>query len=174
MMHDDIQSVNNAILNIFKKGADVQLYGLAESVAARSKDGEKVIPAIIFPNGECYDVYGLADEKDATFYHRLQSVQYEQKQSYGSVKSYDKACDVSLIIFGKRKVYDQFVLADSVCSVLGGMHNVTLQGVDHNMLQVFASEYSGLSFFLDPDYFLFRINYRITSTYDRCTKFDKL
>lgn len=173
-MHTIIQSVNEALNSIFSERADVQFYGLAESVAARDKNGEKVVPAIILPDGECYDVYGLADMKDATFYHRLQNSQFSQVQSFGSAKDYAKVSDVSLIVFGKRKVYDQYVLADTVCSTLGSLRNITLQSVDHNLLQVFASEYSGLSCFLDPDYFLFRINYRITSTFDRCIKFEKL
>lgn len=173
-MQTYIQIVNDTIRGIFKEGANVQLYGLAESVAARDTKGEKVVPAVVLPNGECFDVYGLADMKDATFYHRLQSTQYQQKPSYGSAKDYEKTNDLALIVFGKRKVYDQFVLADTICAAIRSLPNVTLVGVDHNLLQVFSSEYSGLSCFLDPDYFLFRINYRITSTFDRCIKFEKL
>lgn len=173
-MHNAIKIVNEQILSIFKKGAKVQLYGLAESVASYDKNGGKVVPAVVMPDGECFDVYGLADMHDATLYHRLQNTQFNQKQSFGSAKDYEKANDVSIIVFGKRRVYDQFVLEDAICAAIGSLQNVSLQSVDHNMLQVFATEYSGLSCFLDPDYFLFRINYRITSTYDRCIKFEKL
>lgn len=173
-MHSVIQSINEVLDGIFKPGAKVHFYGLAESVAARDSKGEKVVPAIVLPDGECFDVYGLADMKDATFYHRLQSSQFGSVQSFGSTKDYEKTSDVSLIVFGKRQVYDQFVLADTVCAALGKIKNVTLQGVDYNLLQVFATEYSGLSCFLNPDYFLFRINYRITSTFNRCTNIEKL
>lgn len=173
-MHSVIQSVNEVLDGIFKPGAKVHFYGLAESVAAREKNSEKVVPAIILPDGECYDVYGLADMKDATFYHRLQTTQFGSVQSFGSAKNYEKTCDVSLVVFGKRNIYDQYVLADNVCAALNGISNVTLQSVDHNLLQVFATEYSGLSCFLDPDYFLFRINYRITSAFNRCTNIEKL
>ena len=172
-MQTTIERVNETILRVFKRVANVQLYGLAESVAARDKDSDRVIPAIVFPDGECYDVYGMADMKDVTIYHRLQSAQFQQIQSYGSRKEYNKENDLSMVVYGKRAAYNQYELADAICGAIGSLPEVTLSGVDHNLLQVFASEYNGLSCFLNPDYFLLRINYRLTSTHG-CKKNDKL
>lgn len=173
-MHKLIDSINATIASVFKNTSDVQIFGLAESVAARDKSGERVVPAIVFPDGECYDVYGLADIHKATIYHRLQNSQFNSTTSFGSFKSYEKVSDISLIVFGERKCYDQFVLADSISAAIGKRSDVTLLSVNHNLLQVFSDEYNGLSCFLNPDYFLFRINYRLTSAFDRCSKVEKL
>ena len=169
-MHAVIYSINETIASIFDAEANVQLYGIAESVAARDEEGEKTVPAIVLPSGECLGVYSLADMKDATFYHRLHNTNFTLTTSFGSRKAYERVSDVSLVVFGKRAKHDQYALADAVCEALGSRTDITLQSVDYNLLQIFSSEYSGLTCFLNPDYFLFRINYRITSTQDGCIK----
>ena len=172
-MQEIIEHINKAIVQAIesKPKRQIQTYGLVESVSAKDpEDQEHVLPAIVLPNGECYNVYGLADLKDLTLYHRLQSVSYTERASYGSRKSYESVADVVLVAFGKRKAFNQFVVTDEINNALRSLKETTLVGADYNALQIFANEFQGLSFFLKPDFFLFKINYRITSTLDGCNK----
>lgn len=157
-----------AIADIFEN-MDVMLHGLAEPVLVRDTEREITLPAIVFPNGECLGVYDECDKHALTLYHRLQSVSYSESQSaYGSRRDYAQTVDVSLLVFGRREI-NQYQLENALCRVISRDNKRLLVGTDFNAVQVFASEYSGLPYFLSPDYFLFRINYRITSTFG-CNK----
>lgn len=67
---------------------------------------------------------------------------------------------MSIVVCGKRKIYDQFDLENLLASIL--LRNnckPTETSFDRN--EVFSSEFAGVEFFIKPDYFLFRIKYSI-------------
>lgn len=154
-----------AILGRFEGCSRVKLYGIAEPVLTRDADSEITLPAIVDAQGECYDVFGSADENDIVLYHKLNSVTYTSAdaKSYGSRTLYEKDADMSLVVYGRR-VIGRDEIEKAVCGELSRTKGVRLSGTDFSGVQILATEYSGLPYFLNPDYFLFRISYRITST----------
>ena len=169
-----IQGINESIqhlLNSWHEGAfDLKAYELAESVAIRDESGV-TFPAYILPTGECLDVYSETDKHDVTLYHRLNDISFQEvtNQSFGSHKKYQEVDDLSLIVFGKRAAIDQFTMERIARKAIASIDARTVVRSDFNALQVFANEYLGVTYFLTPEYYMFKINYRITSTYDdRC------
>lgn len=168
-MIEAIRNINNAIERSLCD-IDLQAYGLAESVAVRSDD-EVTFPALVLPTSECISVYGETDKHDVTFYHRLNDIAYNEDTtaSYGSVKAYQEVADMSLIVFGKRSAISPFEMEQVCRAAIATEKNSTLVRSDFNALQIFASEYVGVTYFMGSAYFIFKINYRITSTYNpRC------
>lgn len=176
-MNETIQHINNAIaeyLKQYKDTIDLQAHGLAESIALRG-DEDITIPAIVLPNGECFDVYGETDKHDVTLYHRLNDISFQENgaASVGSIQDYTSSADMGIIVFGKRGRISPYTLEKIVRRALAKQSNCTLVSSDFKSLQVFANEYLGVTYFMTPDYFLFKINYRITSTYNaRCANFE--
>lgn len=172
-MKDVIHNINDGIIALLQEAnqrADVKAYGLAESVAVRSEE-DVTFPAIVLPSSECIDVYGETDKHDVVLYHRLGDISYneETNASYGSGRTYARVADVSLLVFGKREVFSQYQVEKIVTKTIAGNAACTLVRSDFNALQIFASEYVGVTYFMGSAYYLFKINYRITSTYDpRC------
>ena len=176
-MIKEIEHINACIVKSLaeaKKSAKAKLYGLAESVAVRG-DEDTTIPAIILPDGECLNVYSEADKHDVTLYHRLGNISFSDNQnaSFGSAKGYDESADMTLLVYGKRAKISPYRMEQLARKVIAETENCTLVGSDFNSLQVFANEYMGVTYFLTPAYFLFKINYRITSTYNaRCANIE--
>jgi predicted kinase len=116
-------------------------------------------------------VYSETDKHDVTLYHRLNDISFQEvtNQSFGSHKKYQEVDDLSLIVFGKRAAIDQFTMERIARKAIASIDARTVVRSDFNALQVFANEYLGVTYFLTPEYYMFKINYRITSTYDdRC------
>ena len=177
-METHINGINERIqqiLNAWSEGKfDLQAYGLAESIAIRDESGV-TFPAIVLPTGECLDVYSATDHHDVTLYHRLNEKSYQEKQGFGERKLYEETDDMSLLVYGKRQAISQFQMEKVARKAIASVATRTLMRSDFNSLQVFANEYMGVTYFLTPDYFLFKINYRITSTYDdRCATIQDL
>lgn len=176
-MNEIIRHISQATADYVKqvKTADVKTYGLAESVSLRG-DEDVTIPALILPDGECINVYSETDKHDVTLYHRLSDVSFQDSGNngaYGDAVSYAETADLSVIVFGKRECISPFRLEWIVRKAIAKQKNCTLVRSDFNSLQVFASEYAGVTYFMPPAYFLFKINYRITSTYNaRCANIE--
>jgi len=172
-MKERIDHINKAIIdavyNEGKKPLDLQPYSLADSVAILGNE-DVTFPAIVLRNGECISVYNETDKHDITLYHRLNRVSYsEVEQGFGNARAYNEVDELSIIVFGKREKIDKFRLGQLICKAIASDPANTLVESDFNSLQVFASEYLGVTYFMTPAYFLFKINYRITSTYNpRC------
>lgn len=147
--------------------AEVQAFGLAESVAVRGED-DVTIPAIILKSGECLNVYAETDKHDVTLYHRLGNISFQENRngSFGNAVGYLETDDMTLLVFGKRDKISSYRMEQIARKVIAKTKNCTLVTSDFNSLQVFANEYMGVTYFLTPAYFLFKINYRITSTYN--------
>lgn len=164
-MQEIIEKINSNIAAVLPK-LDLKAYALAESVSMRS-DEEVTFPALVLPNGECISVWGETDKHDVTLYHRLNGITYQEDTtaSYGSGKGYFATADMSLIVFGKRASLSPFEAERAARQSIANQMQCSLAQSDFAALQIFASEYVGVSYFISPEYYLFKINYRITSTY---------
>ena len=170
-MKEIIHRINESIcaaISQERASTDVKPYGLAESVAVRS-DEEVTFPAMVLPDGECISVYNETDEHDVIFYHRLGGISYaeDSNASFGSRHVYTETADMSLIVFGKREQFSQYKVEQIARRAIANRLNCTLVSSDFNALQIFASEYAGVTYFMGSAYYLFKINYRITNT-SRC------
>lgn len=164
-----IDKLNRTIANRLDS-LDVKTFGLAEGVAIRG-DEEMTFPAIILSTGECVNVFGETDKHDVTLYHRLNEISYQETDiaSYGSSKGYAQTADMSMLVFGKRKKVSQFQVERAAIAAIANDNTCSVSRSDFNALQVFATEYMGVTYFMGTEYFLFKINYRITSTFNaRC------
>lgn len=168
-MQQVIEHINATLADLLQD-LDLKAYSLAESVSVRS-DEEMTFPALVLPDGECISVYGETDRHDITLYHRLNSVSYQEDApaSYGSGNTYTETADLSLIVFGKRASLSPFEAERACCRAIATERHCSISQSDFASLQIFASEYAGVSYFMSPEYYLFKINYRIISTYNpRC------
>ena len=166
-MTDSIAHINETIADLLQGEHDLKAYTLAESIAVRG-DEDITFPALILPTGECIDVYGETDKHDITLYHRLNDISFQEDNtsSFGSHNGYTEAADMSLIVFGKRKCLSPFEMERIARKAIAFTDKCTLSRSDFNMLQIFASEYVGVTYFMSPEYYLFKINYRITRPYN--------
>lgn len=168
-----VEHINDLIGNLIDTREcriDLQAYTLAESVAIRG-DEEITFPALVLSSGECISVYGETDKHDITLYHRLNDISFSEASanSYGSLNEYTETADMSLIVFGKRSTLSPFEAESIVRKAVATAGDTSLVRSDFNALQIFASEYAGVTYFMSPEYYLFKINYRITRTYNpRC------
>ncbi len=164
-MQQVIEHINATLADLLQD-LDLKAYSLAESVSVRS-DEEMTFPALVLPDGECISVYGETDKHDITLYHRLNNIAYQEDTtaSYGDGKGYFVTADLSLIVFGKRASLSPYEAERACCRAIATERHCSLSQSDFASLQIFASEYVGVSYFISPEYYLFKINYRITSTY---------
>ncbi len=164
-----IEHINAALADLLQD-LDIKAYSLAESVSMRSED-EVTFPALVLPDGECISVYGETDKYDITLYHRLNGVSYQEDtaSSVGSRNGYTETDDMSLIVFGKRASLSPLEAERAARLAIAKQKPCSLSQSDFASLQIFASEYVGVSYFMSPAYYLFKINYRITGTFSpRC------
>lgn len=170
-MEKKIDIINTEICKALGE-LDVLALGLAESVAIRGEE-EVTFPALILKGGECINVYAETDRHDVTLYHRLNAISYQEDSSasWGSAKGYTEVADMSLLVFGKRSKISQYEMEKIASGAITKDNANSVSRSEFNALQVFASEYMGVSYFMGTEYYLFRINYSITSTYNaRCIK----
>jgi hypothetical protein len=169
-MEKKIDIINNEIQKALG-GLDVLALCLAESVAIRGEE-EVTFPALILKGGECINVYAETDMHDVTLYHRLNAISYQENDNaaWGSNKGYTEVADLSLLVFGKRDKISQYEVEKIARGAITKDNANSVSRSEFNALQVFASEYMGVTYFMGTEYYLFRINYSITSTYNaRCT-----
>lgn len=169
-MEKKIDIINNEICKALG-GKDVLALGLAEAVAIRGEE-EVTFPALILKSGECINVYAETDKHDVTLYHRLNAISYQENDNaaWGSNKGYTEVADLSLLVFGKRSKISQYEMEKIARGAITKDNANSVSRSEFNALQVFASEYMGVTYFMGTEYYLFRINYSITSTYNaRCT-----
>lgn len=173
-MERKIDIINNEICKGLEE-LDVLALGLAESVAIRGEE-EVTFPALILKSGECINVYAETDKHDVTLYHRLNAISYQENDNYswGSKKWYTEVADMSLLVFGKRSEISQYEMEKIASGAITKDNANSISRSEFNALQVFASEYMGVTYFMGTEYYLFRINYSITSTYNaRCINKDR-
>jgi len=153
-----------AVLDGFAECRSKLLYGIAEPVLTRDTENEITLPAIVDEQGECYDVFNHVDENDIVLYHKLNGISYNKTDAgYGSKVAYAKEADMSLVVYGRRAIGRDSV-ERALCAKLSVTRGISLNNTEFGAVQIMATEYAGLPYFLNPDYFIFRINYRVTST----------
>lgn len=161
-MNRIINKINIAITDSLKKG-DILVHGLAEAVLIRESE-EKILPAIVCENGEC-DVNLFDDRFDCGFYHKLNGITYNEVAGWGDDVRKQSVHDMSIVVYGKRSTFNPYIVEKAVCDAIGKTSKGDIIclpiSADFNRLQVFATEFSGYPFFLQPDVFLFKVNYRI-------------
>ena len=173
-MNEIVSIINAKIGN--EAGLDnVTLFGVAEPVVRREGDYmDVVIPVIIKPDGECMDV--LHDDiRDITSYHRLKQKSYTTIMSKGFGNDPQRAVvyDMSLVVYGKRSAID-FMRLERICvrAIEGVAMRESVQTevttTNFNRIEVWQSEYAGLPFPIEPDIFLFKINYKLTRVQSPC------
>lgn len=176
-MRIHVDRLNNAfveqIVKIAGKRVKARLYGVAEPVLVRDRDKEKTLPAVITCDGECLDVFADCDLNDVVIYHRMHKKSYtpDAEHSRGSRVIYRNIYDMTLLVYGKRKI-NHMEIESALSSVISREQHCTIVSSNFNAVEVYAGEYSGMPFFLNPEYFLFKINYQITGIFDNgCHKF---
>lgn len=167
-MNTTISKINNAIAEAVE--GDLLIHGLSEAVLIRESE-EKILPAIISAEGEC-DADLFNDRYDAGFYHKLNGITYNEVAGWGDYVGKQVVHEMELIVYGKRSAISPYEMEKKVCAAIsnateGDIICLPLSS-DFNRLQVFATEFSGYPFFLQPNVFLFKVNYRITNNPINC------
>lgn len=144
----------------------LRLNGLAEPIVLRG-DSDEIFPVVLTTEGEGLHVFN--DESDIGIYHRItrKTYAYESVKGYGDTKRRTSLYNVSMVVWGNRqKVTDFHTLESLITTKISRYADVT--DVNFNRLQVFGEEFMGVPFFLQPNIFLFKINYKVKSTESRC------
>lgn len=163
-----VEKINGTIADTSGLNEDaMQLFGIADPVIIRD-EGDVTLPVIIDADGECHDVL-LDDTFDISLFHRLNKKTYTNDRIKGFGNDPQRVCihDMSLFVSGKRHAIDLYRLEHlCVAAIEGacmGMRNAytEVSETDFNRIRVFTNEYSGIPFPLQPDIFLFKINYKL-------------
>ncbi|MBN2787420.1 MAG: hypothetical protein JXQ69_03755 [Paludibacteraceae bacterium] len=140
-----------------------QINGIAEPILVKEDEGddEKYIPAIIDNNGECIYPF-VEDEYKLGLYHRLLGKTYTHTSNGGFGDGKKTLCvsDLNMIIWGfKSSTLNQEDFEQYVYSKIAG--SVSIQSVNFDRNNIFASEFKGVKFFLPPEVFLISIKYKV-------------
>lgn len=160
-----IEKLNQAIENALN-GLKTNIRGIAEPILVIDQDGEMEMPAIVMADGECFPI--IDDSSDLCSYHKINRKSYtrETNKGYGdkvAITSYD---DMSLIVYGVRGKIAALEAEKKITRAISNIVNV--ESVEFNRTVIFGTEYSGVQFFLQPNIFLFRINYKIKQALPTC------
>lgn len=150
-----IEKLNNAIVGALQ-GLRVSALGVAEPIIVIDSD-ELELPKIVLPDGECLPI--LDDEDDVCFYHKINKKTYQRatNKGYGDKPSIQATYDMSLVVYGFRSKISAIEAEKRITAAIAPMCEVGT--VEFNRSTVFYSEFSGIQFFLQPNVFLFRVNY---------------
>ena len=176
-MDDIIASINaritEAIQGITEK--PIMIEKIAEPVIIRDQE-EQSFPAIIDQKGEC-NISLFDDQYAIGAYHKMTQINYPETaaKGYGDDRRVQRVAVMSLVVYGDRGTADHYELADELRkaiekTVYKNRKPCSVTSVNYNRALVFAGEFGGIAFFLQPHVFLFRINYRITTAITDCTK----
>ena len=159
-----IEELNNAIVGALQ-GLKVSALGIAEPIIVTNED-ETEMPAIVLSDGECVSV--LDDESDICFYHKLNKKTYQRatNKGYGDKPSLQATYDMSLVVYGFRSKISAIEAEKRITASIATMCDVGT--VEFNRSTVFYSEFSGIQFFLQPNVFLFRVNYTQKKSLNNC------
>ena len=175
MIVDIIQIINNSTAETSGLDAKkMQLFGMADPVIIRD-EGDVLLPVVIDSDGECHDVL-LDDAFDMSLFHRLNAKAYTTARTDGFGNDPKRVCvyDMSLFVSGKREAIDLYRLEHlCVAAIEGacnGMKNAESEvtQTDFNRIRVFNAEYTGVPFPLQPDIFLFKVNYKLLRVQSPC------
>ena len=164
----------NAQIKVAAMLNNIALYGIADPIVIHDEQ-DSFYPVVIDTDGECRDVL-FDDTKDVVIYHRLERKSYNTvyTSGYGDDPKRSVVYDMSMVVCGKRaakNIYDmETICGRAIRSVSDAKHRATTEvvAVDFNSPRVFASEYTGVQFPIQPNIYLFKINYKITRIQSPC------
>lgn len=165
-MKEYIQSINASISNRLPKHLEVDVFELAEPILIRDEE-DRMLPCIRNGyTGDCAHVLDEADGFDLVIYHKLNGKTFIRRAAsgYGDRPEVTCVCDLSLLVFGKSAKADMYDIETQLEELLSMQKDVELQSADFNSVQVWGAEYTGVPYYLDPQFFLFRINYRLSTS----------
>ena len=154
----------------------IALYGIADPVIVRDdEDGDNLFPVVIDADGECHDVL-FDDANDVSAFHRLNTKTYQTMRvsGFGDDPQRVVTYDMSLYVSGRRSAIDQYRLEHLCVAAIENAANgekrtsTDVVSTNFNRVQVFQSEYTGLQFPIQPNIFLFKINYKLTRIQSVC------
>lgn len=173
----NVERINDTIAQTSGLNADkMRLFGLADPIIIRDNDDMDVqVPVIIDSDGECHDVL-LDDEFDMSLFHRLNKKTYATITTEGYGNAPKRVCvhDMSLFVSGKRHAIDLYRLEQLCVSAIEsscyGVKNASssVAESDFNRIRIFSAEWSNVKFPLQPDIFLFKINYKLSWVQSPC------
>lgn len=178
-MEQIINAINEATAAyLTTNGIRANVHGIAEPAIINEANGEEQIrPAIIDERGEI-DCDLFDDRYPVCFYHRLNGKTYTGATNggYGDTIAYTEESDMSMLVYGVRSVIPACRLEENITHTIqslqykqgGTSAYCVVKSVSFDRKQVFLGEYSGIPFFLQPNIFLFRINYKIITARRTC------
>ena len=171
-MENLVHTLNDAIkakLNIRR----VEYLGLAETAIRRDANSEMGIPALIRTDGEARPTF--YDDKTAlTIYHRLNNTTYETQRNsgYGDTPKLTATYELAIVACGMRAKINPYTLEHTISRTIAALqvqgYELTPIRSNHNRMQVWSEEYSGLKFPLEMPIFLFKTTYRVTAQQTPC------
>jgi len=160
MIYQIVDKINTALEEAFSIPS--QIHGIAEPILIKD-DEEVFIPTIIDKDGECSDVF-VDDDFKVGLYHKLNSKNYtlSQNKGYGDDPKVIVVADMSMLVWGflaaaKAEDVQEFIFAKSP-------REMRFNSVNFDRKQVFSGEFQNVDFFLPPEVFLFKINYKVQYT----------
>lgn len=174
-MDEIVNAINVRIAaELQTKPGEKMVEGIAEPVVVLD-EAKQTWPAIIRPDGEC-NVSLFDDQYAIGTYHKMTQINYQENaaKGYGDAKATKREAEMALIVYGARTAANQYDLAERLRDAIAGTRIngrevCSVTNVNFNRALVFAGEFGGIEFFLQPHVFLFRITYKITTALPECT-----
>lgn len=178
-MDNIVSAINDAVAAFLEKdNIQANVHGIAEAAIIDDVGGEEQMrPAIISEDGEI-DSDMFDDRYPVCFYHRLNGKTYSgnTNSGYGDNIGYTEEADMSMIVFGMRRAISAHALEEYITNIIqrvthkkGGARGYCMvKSVSFDRRQVFSGEYSGVRFFIQPNIFLFKVNYKIITARNTC------
>jgi hypothetical protein len=157
------------------------LYGLANQAIVPSSEGQlQKFPVVYFEASEPRPI-SIDDTYSMSTYHRLRGTSYEPATQGGDANDGRNQVDsMSMLVYGSRGSLhlSPEALSDAIglampstlaAADLSGLKidllDIVILNRDINSFAVFSEEYDGTEYFIAPESFLFKIDYRIATKY---------
>lgn len=183
-----VKVINDAILEELPTD-NVHSICLAQQMIRIEGDKKTIFPCQVDKDGEGIYI-GPDDDHEIILYHRVNNITVGKSstiKTYGDNKAADvHFANISLVVFGQRDKLkirnDELALRihgampeamekDMTKKMRFFAVNVNVTEIILDDMRVFNEEYTSVGYFLKPEQFLFKINYRIESAFlKKCLK----
>lgn len=185
-LNNIIQAINTRVAARLAAYPKMVFEGIADYKYEAPATGTAITAPVIMKLGSKNAVPIKTDVNSITAYHRLgnTTISVQPGQDYGDGQSVNNkfATDLQLMVIGKTSLLNVFpydfaaIIADSIPLSMKVEEafvmevKVYLQGINHDKRANFNQEFTGVDYFLGPEYFFFGIRYRIEAMYmNGCT-----
>lgn len=165
---------------------DMSFCGIADYKYEEPASGSAIISPVIVPFGAKKATPINTTVNGITAYHRLglTTISVQPGQDYGDGESVNNkyATDLQMLVIGTTDklnsmpydfatiMADSFPLSMRLEEQIKFDAKVIITGIQHDKRTNFNQEFSGVKYFLGPEYFFFSIRYRVEATYlNGCT-----